>query len=261
MTILDKIIAEKRNEISEKKKEISIAELEKRYGFQRESLSLKESLLSSSSGIIAEFKRKSPSKGWIHSSANVKEITSGYSQKGASGISILTDTVFFGGSLSDLMEARPFVDVPVLRKDFIIDEYQLYEARAVGADVILLIAAALTPRFTRDLALKAKKLSLEVLLEIHDEKELEHLCPEVDMVGVNNRNLKTFLTDINSSFRLAGKIPDSYLKISESGLSSAETVRELRQAGYKGFLMGENFMKEKDPVEALELFIKQIEKK
>ena len=258
MTILDNIIADKKKEVSERKTQISISDLEKTVGFDRTCLSLKQNLLHSSSGIIAEFKRKSPSLGWIHADADVKAITSGYSQNGVSGISILTDFPYFGGTPEDLISARPNISCPILRKDFMIDEYQLFEAKSYGADVVLLIASALTTDECNNLAQKAKALGLETLLEIHNTQELSHISEYIDLVGVNNRNLKTFEVSIDASLSLADKIPAEFIKISESGISSVESVKILREVGYKGFLMGENFMKEKNPAEALKNFITAI---
>lgn len=255
MTILDKIIEQKKTELFNSKKNIPVSELEKSPLFRRTCISLKNNLLNTDTGIISEFKRKSPSLGWIHENANVISVTSGYSTAGASGISILTDTEFFGGSLQDLKSARSGVNCPILRKDFVIDEYQLYEAKAMGADVILLIAAALKAEQTLKLAEKAHELGLEVLLEVHNAEELIHANDSVDMLGVNNRNLKTFEQSIQTSFDLATLIPDKFVKVSESGISSVETVKELRKVGYKGFLMGENFMKTEDPAIALKNFI------
>ncbi len=254
-TILDKIIASKAIEVASRKVSTPISTLEKAPAFSRKCLSMKQSLLNSESGIISEFKRKSPSLGWIHEDADVVDVTSGYSTTGASGISILTDLDYFGGTPMDLMAARPFITCPVLRKDFVIDEYQLFEAKAMGADVILLIAAALTVEQTLELAQKAHELGLEVLLEVHNAEELGHANDFVDMLGVNNRNLKTFEQSIQTSFDMAALIPDKFVKVSESGLSKTETVKELRKVGYKGFLMGENFMKEENPAEALSQFI------
>ncbi|MDD3320633.1 MAG: indole-3-glycerol phosphate synthase TrpC [Paludibacter sp.] len=256
--ILDKIIASKAIEVELRKQQFPISSLEKAPAFSRKCLSMKESLLNSNSGIISEFKRKSPSLGWIHEDADVVDITSGYSAAGASGISILTDLEYFGGTPMDLIAARPFIACPVLRKDFIIDEYQLYEAKAIGADVILLIAAALTVEKTLYLAQKAHELGLEVLLEVHNAEEISHANDFVDMLGVNNRNLKTFEQSIQTSYDLAELIPDKFVKVSESGISKIETVNELRKVGYKGFLMGENFMKEENPAEALGKFIGKI---
>ena len=257
MTILDKIIADKRAEVEAARQLISIDDLQSSPYFHRSCLSLKQRLMASP-GIIAEFKRKSPSKGWIHEEADVVEVTSGYSEAGAAGISILTDSKYFGGVQQELTAARPHVKCPILRKDFMIDEYQLYEAKSIGADVILLIAAALSPDECRSLAIKAKELGLEVLLEIHNREELAHVCDEVDMVGVNNRNLKTFEVSTAISIELAPLIPDRFVKVSESGLSDVATVIELQKAGYQGFLMGENFMKEKDPSQALLRFIQSV---
>ncbi|MDO9153757.1 MAG: indole-3-glycerol phosphate synthase TrpC [Paludibacter sp.] len=256
--ILDRIIASKVIEVASRKLSTPISVLENAPAFSRKCLSMKQSLLNSESGIISEFKRKSPSLGWIHEDADVVDVTAGYSAAGAAGISILTDEEYFGGTPMDLMAARPFILCPVLRKDFVIDEYQLYEAKAMGADVVLLIAAALTVEQTLELALKAHELGLEVLLEVHNAKELGHANDFVDMLGVNNRNLKTFEQSIQTSFDLAALIPDKFVKVSESGISKTETVNELRKAGYKGFLMGENFMKEENPAEALKQFIKPL---
>jgi len=256
--ILDKILASKAIEVALRKLSTPISKLEKSPAFLRKCLSMKQSLLDSESGIIAEFKRKSPSLGWIHEAADVVDVTAGYSAAGASGISILTDLEYFGGTPMDLMAARQFIACPVLRKDFVIDEYQLYEAKAMGADVILLIAAALTVEETLMLAQKAHELGLEVLLEVHNAEEIGHANDFVDMLGVNNRNLKTFEQSIQTSFDLAALIPAKFVKVSESGISKEETVLELRKVGYKGFLMGENFMKEENPAAALVRFIEGL---
>lgn len=258
MTILDKIIAQKRLEIASGKIEKSISDMEQSDFFNRKCLSLKKNLHNSGSGIIAEFKRKSPSKGWINADADVLEVAKGYSKAGASGISILTDEPFFGGSPADLSSARTLVNCPILRKDFIVDEYQIYEAKAMGADVILLIAAVLSVRETKNLAKCAKSMGLEVLLEVHNKEELAHVNEHIDILGVNNRNLKTFEVSTEISKKLAHLIPDEFVKISESGISNPDTVKELRQYGYQGFLMGENFMKENNPAEALLKFIDLI---
>ena len=258
MTILDNIIADKKREVAERKAALSVFDIENGDTFDRKCISLKQSLLQSSSGIIAEFKRKSPSKGWIRQQADAAETASGYCKNGAAGISILTDFLHFGGKAADLIQARPFVNCPILRKDFMIDEYQLYEAKSYGADVVLLIAAALTTKECYQLAQKAKVLGLETLLEIHNEQELKHINQFIDLVGVNNRNLKTFEISIDVSLALADRIPAEFVKISESGISSVETLKTLRNAGFKGFLMGETFMKEENPAEALKKFIQQI---
>lgn len=258
MTILDKIIASKVLEVATRKATVGISSLQKSPAFSKKCLSLKQSLLNSESGIISEFKRKSPSLGWIHEGADAVDITSGYATAGASGISILTDLEFFGGTALDLMAARRFVACPILRKDFIIDQYQLYETKAMGADVVLLIAAALTVEKTLELAQKAHEIGLEVLLEVHNAEEIEHANDSVDMIGVNNRNLKTFEQNIQTSFDLVSLIPDKFVKVSESGISNTSTVNELRKVGYKGFLMGENFMKEENPAESLVDFIREL---
>lgn len=256
--ILDKIIANKKIEVEKHKAETSIKELEKRISSTPVSASFKEALENSSTGIIAEFKRRSPSRDWIFKNAKVEEVIPLYSQNGASAISVLTDMDFFGGSLEDLKTARSLTSTPLLRKDFIVDEYQLYQAKITGASAILLIASALTIEETKIFAGKAKELNLDVLLEIHNDKELDHINDKVDVVGVNNRNLGTFVTDVEISFNLADKIPDGFVKISESGISQPQTVIDLQQVGYKGFLMGENFMKTSNPGKALEEFIKQL---
>ncbi len=258
MNILDTIIDFKKNEVARNKNLVSLHELQQQEYFNRETFSLKEFLLDETkTGIIAEFKKRSPSKGIINDKANVLDVTIAYTKHGASGLSVLTDTEFFGGTADDLRKAR-VNDIPILRKDFIIDEYQIVEAKAMGADVILLIAACLTPHRVQELAFFAKSLKLEVLLEIHNEAELTHICGETDMVGVNNRDLKTFSVDINRSIELSKQIPADKIKIAESGINSVETIKIFKEAGFKGFLMGENFMKEKDPGEAFEQFVKKL---
>ncbi|MFL5772050.1 MAG: indole-3-glycerol phosphate synthase TrpC [Flavisolibacter sp.] len=257
MDILQKIVAHKKTEVAEKRNRIPVSELEKKLFFARPALSLKKFLVDPQrTGIIAEFKRKSPSKGWINEHAQVEQVTTSYA-KYASGISVLTDHEFFGGELRDLESAR-FNQVPILRKDFIIDEYQIVEAKAHGADVILLIASCLSPKEVWQLARKAKEFGLEILLEIHHEGELEHICDEVDMVGVNNRNLKTFMVDVNTSIELIKNIPANKAAITESGISDVQTIVSLKQAGFKGFLIGENFMKHADPAIAFADFVKQL---
>lgn len=260
-TILDDIIANKRKEI-EKYKPLSSIERFRKEGFFWEisNRSLKQSLLAEgSTGIIAEFKRKSPSKGWFKTKElEVEPVVTFYNSKGAAGISVLTDEEFFGGDLDDLIQTKVIADIPVLRKDFIIDEWQIAEAKAFGADVILLIAACLSPKEVKQLALFAKTIGLEVLLEIHNEEELDHICDEVDMVGVNNRNLKTFEVDINTSLQLINKIPIDKPAVAESGISNVETIVTLKKAGFKGFLIGETFMKETDPGNAFSTFVTEL---
>jgi indole-3-glycerol phosphate synthase len=258
MNILDKIVAQKREEVASRKAVRSIAQLEQAAFFARSTLSLAASLVHPErTGIIAEFKRKSPSKGIINAAADVATVTGAYTQYGASGLSVLTDEPFFGGRSEDLVAARQN-NIPILRKDFMIDEYQVVEARAIGADVILLIAACLSPVEVQTMAAFAKSLQLEVLLEIHDETELGHICDEVDMVGVNNRNLKTFEVDINTSLRLITQMPANKPGVAESGISEAATIKTLKEAGFKGFLIGENFMKQPNPSIAFAEFVKQL---
>jgi indole-3-glycerol phosphate synthase len=256
--ILDTIIAHKRKEVEERKKAVPVKMLEKSILFTRQVISIKEALSrEESTGIIAEFKRRSPSKGVINGDADVVSVTRAYAAHGAAAISVLTDQHFFGGSEEDLKKAR-INAVPILRKDFIVDEYQLIEARAMGADVILLIAACLTPSEVARLAAYARQLQLEVLLEIHDEAELEHICDHCDIVGVNNRDLKEFSVDVNRSIQLSDKIPAHKIKISESGISDTATIQHLRTYGFKGFLIGENFMKQKDPAIAFASFVNHL---
>ncbi|MBK9465846.1 MAG: indole-3-glycerol phosphate synthase TrpC [Chitinophagaceae bacterium] len=260
MDILETIVAAKRKEV-EKFKPMSSIERFERDGFfwQISNRSLVQSLLlPGSTGIIAEFKRKSPSKGWFKSKElEVEPVVSAYN-KSAAGISVLTDDEFFGGDLDDLIQTKVITDIPVLRKDFIIDKWQIAEAKAFGADVILLIAACLSPTEVKELATYTKSIGLESILEIHNEEELDHICDEVDMVGVNNRNLKTFEVNINTSLQLVGKIPAGKPAIAESGISSIDAIVTLRNAGFKGFLIGENFMKEEHPGKAFENFITEL---
>jgi indole-3-glycerol phosphate synthase len=261
MNILEKIIADKKKEVALKKELIPVEAWKRMPFYNDERISLKDSLLEkNSTGIIAEFKRKSPSKGIINNNADITEVVSAYDMD-AAGISVLTDEIYFGGTNDDLLLARNIVSVPLLRKDFIIEEYQLYEARGIGADVILLIAANLTKLEVKHLASKAKQLDLEVLLEIHNEEELEHICNEVDFVGVNNRNLKTFEVNINTSLQLFPYIPKDKLAIAESGISNVDTIVTLKQAGFKGFLIGENFMKQPDPTIAFADFVTKLKAK
>ena len=255
---LNNILLNKIKEVNKRKLNVSITELENSNFFDRKTISLKQNLQNSSLGIIAEFKRKSPSKGWIHADANVQEVTIGYNVEGASGISILTDTEFFGGNIEDVTTVRNKIFCPILRKDFVVDEFQIYEAKAIGADVILLIASALTIYEVKNFSRLAHQLGLEVLLEVHNKEELSYLNENVDMVGVNNRNLKTFQVDTGISANLAAFIPPEFVKISESGISNVETVKELNRLGYRGFLMGENFMKAVHPAFALKEFLRQL---
>lgn len=261
MNILDKIVIEKRKEVAERKEQLPIATLENSLFYGRQTVSMKENILRKDKfGIISEFKRKSPSKGMINEFAEVEKVTAGYVQAGASALSVLTDEKFFGGSSKDLSTARKINACPIIRKDFIIDEYQIVEAKSIGADCILLIAAILTPKEVERLAKFAKSLNLEILLELHDEEELEHICNEVDLVGINNRNLKDFTVDINKSIEMAKRIPDDFVKVAESGISEVATILKFRENGFKGFLMGERFMHEEKPELACANFINELRK-
>lgn len=260
MTILDEINANKKTEVAAAKVKVSISELMRHPPYNKAVPSLKEYLLSTEkSGIIAEHKRKSPSKGVINANVKLEDVVKGYEQAGASAISVLTDENYFGGTLNDLKIASSLITIPVLRKDFIVDEYQIHEAKAYGAAVILLIAASLTTEEVERFAKLAHKLGMEVLFEIHNEKELSKISPYVDVVGVNNRDLKTFNVDTNRSVQLLTKIPTNFVRISESGISNPETVKELKKEGFQGFLMGENFMKENNPAKACSNFIRLMQ--
>ena len=260
--ILDEIIAHKRIEIAAQEQNVPISFLEdllEKNDDMAKVHSMKASLAASATGIIAEFKRRSPSKDWINKDADAKIIPASYQQAGASALSILTDEHFFGGGLRDIRAARPTVSLPILRKDFIISHYQLLQAKAAQADAVLLIAAALSKEECSTLACEAHKLGLEVLLEMHHEDELDYVNEYVDMAGINNRNLGTFHTDVENSFRMAEKLPADILKVSESGISNPQTVKLLRQEGFRGFLIGETFMKTANPGNTLSTFIKELE--
>lgn len=264
--ILNQIVDNKRFEVDLQKMNITSRQIEELAFDPRSFHSMRQSIMSSKSGVIAEFKRKSPSKGWIHADANAVEVAKAYSANKASAISVLTDSSFFGGSLKDLRSIREVTDKPLLRKDFIINEYQLFQARIAGADAVLLIAACLKQDLCRQLAEKAHELGLEVLLEIHRQEELDYIDENMDMVGVNNRNLGTFHTDVQNSFVLAGLLAERTANmrhqpalISESGISDPETIKSLREVGFNGFLVGETFMKTAQPGDTLKTFIKAIE--
>jgi indole-3-glycerol phosphate synthase len=259
MNILDKIMESKRKLLKEKEDWFSIKQLESSPYFERPCASLVKVLKeNTSTGIIAEFKRKSPSKGIINDKADIENVVTAYEQYGAAGISVLTDEEYFGGNTADLIKAREVVDIPLLRKEFIIDDYQVVETKSTGADVLLLIAACLAPAEVKKLARVAKNIGLEILLELHAENEVEHICEEVDMIGINNRNLKTFEVDIERSLRLAEMIPPDKIKIAESGISSVENIKMFKENGFKGFLMGENFMKAADPGRAFKEFVNKM---
>ena len=259
--ILEIIVANKRKEVERQKQAVSLQTLVALGGdrLERPTRSMRQALATSETGIIAEFKRKSPSKGWLHPGAQVQEVLPFYAEGGASACSILTDGDFFGGSLTDLQQARHLVEIPLLRKDFIIDPYQLYQARVMGADAVLLIAACLTTEECAQLAATAHSLQLEVLLEVHRAEELDHVNADIDMLGVNNRHLGTFDTDVKHSFKLIEQLKGyDPLLVSESGISQAETVKQLRAAGFRGFLIGEIFMKTARPGETLRHFIEAL---
>jgi len=257
MNILDKIVANKKKEIKHAKHYTSYTELEESHFFNRDCYSLKESLLHPErTGIIAEFKRRSPSKGIINDKVTVKDVTTGYAAAGASALSVLTDRDFFMGRKTDLIKARQANNIPVLRKDFMIDEYQVIEAKSLGADIILLIAAILTAKEIQTLASLAKSLGLNVLLEVHNLEELQKsINPNLDAIGVNNRNLADFSVSVETSYQLAEHIPNEFLKVSESAISNPETIKQLKKAGFQGFLIGENFMKQEDPGKAMRDFV------
>ncbi len=259
MTILDKIVKDKHKEIALKKEHIPIHVLEQIPFFERKTISLANKLKNSNTGIIAEFKRRSPSKSIINDTAKVEDVALGYQNAGVSGMSILTDEFYFGGTLDDLITARQSCNLPLLRKDFVIDEYQILEAKAFGADVVLLIAAILNKAEIKQFSELAKTLNLDVLLEVHNETELhKSIMPSLDMIGVNNRNLKTFEINTQISKDLSVLIPDEFVKISESGISNIETIKELQPYGYKGFLIGENFMKTDNPGTSASKFIQDL---
>jgi indole-3-glycerol phosphate synthase len=260
MNILDKIVANKLKEVAAAKKKTSYMQLEESEFFNRETYSFREFLLDPErTGIIAEFKRKSPSKGIINDKVKVGVVTNAYAEAGASALSVLTDKQFFMGRKADLVKARQANTIPVLRKDFMIDEYQVIEAKALGADIILLIAAILSPVQIQKLASLAKSLGLNVLLEVHNLEELERsINPNLDAIGVNNRNLADFTVSVDNSFKLAEHIPAEFMKISESAISNTDVIKELKKAGFNGFLIGENFMKQADPGAAMREFVKGL---
>jgi len=257
MNILDKIIQRKKEEISLSKSKISVEQLKNSDFFTREKFSLKESIRSKS-GIIAEFKRQSPSKGIINDQVSPLKVVPAYEHFGASGVSILTDKDFFGGNFEDILSVRNHINIPILRKDFMIDEYQFYEAKSMGADVILLIAACLSPNQAEEFTALSHELGLEVLLEIHTEDELRHFNSKIDLVGINNRNLKDFKVDLQHSVNLKNQLPKDVLSVAESGIYHIKDFHYLREKGFNGFLMGEYFMKNNNPAKAFEEFISNI---
>ena len=260
MNILDTIVERKRAEVAARKQLKPLDMIKADAFYTRTTISLVEGLsMPNASGIIAEFKRKSPSKGVINDRVDPVEVTKAYQDAGASAVSILTDSHFFGGDDQDVLRARQVLDIPILRKEFIIDEYQVHEAKALGADLILLIAACLSREEVVRFSTLARSLGLEVLLELHDEDELEHVCETIDLVGINNRSLKTFDVNIARSLRMAGQLPKDKLKVAESGIDDPAQVKLFRENGYSAFLIGENFMKTNDPGMALNDFRNNIE--
>ena len=259
MNILDRIVIDKKKEVALKKELIPVSQLERSVLFERRPFSLSTFIKQSTTGIIAEHKRRSPSKAVINQSVSVPEVVTGYQNAKVSGISVLTDGKYFGGSLDDLLLARASVTIPLLRKEFIIDPYQIIEAKAHGADAILLIAAILTKAEIKQFSELAKQLQLDVLLEVHNEEELhKSIMPSLDLLGVNNRNLKTFEVSTQTSKSLSQLIPEDFVKVSESGISSIEAISDLKDYGFKGFLVGENFMKTDNPGAAAQNFINQL---
>ncbi|MFD0964998.1 indole-3-glycerol phosphate synthase TrpC [Pseudofulvibacter geojedonensis] len=260
MHILDRIIQDKKKEVDLKKSIIPTSQLEQSILFTKPTISLADNLRNSKSGIIAEHKRRSPSKAVINQKVSVQDVAISYENAGVCGMSVLTDGKYFGGSLDDLLLARASANIPLLRKEFIIDEYQLLEAKSYGADVILLIATVLTRQEIKQLSEFAKSLQLDVLLEVHNQEELEKsIMPSIDMLGVNNRNLKTFEVSTQISKDLSELIPNDFVKVSESGISSIEAIKDLQQYDYQGFLIGENFMKTENPGESCINFVKELE--
>jgi len=260
MRILDKIVADKKNEIDNLSSKIPISVLEDNILFSRKCISLKESILKSSSGIICEFKRRSPSNYNINYKSTISEVVKGYQEAGAAGLSILTNKKYFDGDIEDIIEIRNFAEIPILRKEFIISEYQIFEAKSIGADAILLIASILTSEDILNFSSLAKSMGLEVLLEVHSGIELNKISGNnIDIIGVNNRNLDTLEIDINNSLELYEMIPDEFVKISESGISKVKSILKLKEVGFDGFLIGENFMKTNNPEESADNFIKQVE--
>jgi indole-3-glycerol phosphate synthase len=259
MHILEEITNFKKRLLAYKKKIVSIQDLEKSPLFEKPCISLSESIKKSKFGIIAEHKRRSPSKPHINFKADVFEVAQAYENSGASGMSVLTEQKYFGGSLEDLILSRAASNLPLLRKDFMVDEYQFIEAKAHGADVVLLIAACLGPNQIKDFSKLTKELGMQCILEVHNQKELEEsYCDSIDILGVNNRNLKTFRVDLQTSHDLIKYMPKSVVKISESGIKNEKDILELKKSGYQGFLLGEHFMKSENPGLSAKTFIDKL---
>lgn len=259
--ILDEIVQFKQQEVAKQKQEHSVLAFEKSKFFERSVLSLKNKIIQNKDiSIIAEYKRQSPSKGLINGIAKVENVIKGYYENGAVGVSILTDNKYFGGKNDDLESVR-HIQIPILRKEFIVDEYQIFEARAIGADCILLIAACLSKKEILTLSKQAKNLNLEILLELHEEKDLDCMNEYIDMIGINNRNLQNFEVDLNHSFYLLNKIPSSFIRIAESGIHNEKDLLKLKNEGFDAFLIGEIFMKKEDPALALQNFLQACRNK
>lgn len=260
MNTLERIIAHKRKETEERKALYPISALENCPFFDTQGRSLLQALIKSDNGIIAEFKRQSPSKGIINNTAQIEQVTQDYQSAGVAGISVLTDLKFFTGTGDDMLKTTVLNNVPILRKDFIIDEFQVIESKAIGSDVILLIAEALSKDEVHQLSQLANEIGLEVLLEVHSAEQLEKLGPHVNLLGVNNRNLKSFKVDVTTSFEIARQVDNHIPLISESGIDFPSTVIELREHGFSGFLIGQAFMQDDDPGNACHQFVKQVQK-
>ncbi|WP_341662014.1 indole-3-glycerol phosphate synthase TrpC [Blattabacterium cuenoti] len=261
MNILENIVSIKQKEVSNKKIIHPIKKLEKSFLFKRKTFSLVKNIRSSHTGIIAEFKCKSPSQGIINNTALIEKVVKDYESAGVSGISILTDQHFFSGKNENLRKSRSIVSIPILRKDFIIDEYQIIESKSIGADVILLIAGILSKNQISNFSKLSKSIDLEVIIEIHNEFEIDKITDNLDIVGINNRNLHTFIVDYNRCLSLSSKISNSYVKIAESGINDINHILKLKKQGFEGFLIGEYFMKKKDPGKICKYFIESLSKK
>ncbi|WP_317168434.1 indole-3-glycerol phosphate synthase TrpC [Blattabacterium cuenoti] len=259
INIIEKIVHKKKKEIKKKKNSISIKKLENSSFFRRDILSLKKNIENSKYGIIAEFKLKSPSKGIINSNSSLEEVIKGYEAAKVSGISILTDYHFLGSN-ENIKKSRYLISIPILRKDFIIDEYQVIESKSIGSDAILLIANILSLKEIKNLSKIAKSIGLEVILEIHNENEIEKITDDIDLIGINNRNLKSFIVNENNCLELYSKIPNSYIKIAESGINNVENIFKYKKVGFKGFLIGEYFMKHKNPGKMCKIFMNSLER-
>lgn len=258
MNILDQIVQYKKEVVGQKKREVPLSGLFDSPFYHRSSISYVQHVRNNAgNGIISEFKRRSPSKGWINQAADANKVIPAYEQAGASALSILTDNHFFGGSEKDILDVRSHIQIPILRKEFIIDTYQIHESKSIGADIILLIAAILEKKQVVDFSQMAHELGLEVILEIHDEHELDHYCNEVAMVGINNRNLKSFDVDVDRSMRMINALPAEAFKIAESGITEPDQLKRFRECGFEGFLIGERFMRSSDPGYELQKFIQQ----